>query len=57
MTDNVERCDACLAALRAPALTEEEVQEHLARCAEEDARAERRREPTPQLELGESRGR
>lgn len=51
MTDNVDRCDACLAALSAPAMTDAEQQEHLARCAEEDARAERRRVPSPQLEL------
>lgn len=56
MTDNVDRCDACLEALSAPAMTDAEVQEHLSRCAEEDARAERRRVPGPQLELGESRG-
>ena len=56
MTDIVRRCDACLEALSAPAMTDAEMQEHLSRCAEEDARAERRRMPSPQLELGDHRG-
>jgi len=56
MIDRIKRCDECLTALSAPAMTADEVREHLARCAEEDARAERRRDPSPQLELGESRG-
>ena len=54
--DQIGMCDVCLEALHGPAMSPEEVREHLARCAEEDARAELRREPTPQLELGDSRG-
>lgn len=54
--DQIGMCDVCLEALHGPAMSAEEVREHLARCAEEDARAERRRAPSPQLELGEGNG-
>lgn len=49
--EHLREC-AALAAQSAP-MTDAERREHLCRCAAEDARAEARRQPTPQLELGE----
>ena len=43
---------AALAIQRTP-VTDAERREHLCRCAAEDARAQARRQPSPQLDLGE----
>ncbi len=52
-SEQIERCRQALEALYAPPMTEQERAEHSRRVAEEMARAERRRQPSPQLELGE----
>lgn len=54
MTDariNATRCQEALQALYAPPLTAEELREYNRQRAEEMARAERRRQPSPQLDL------
>lgn len=51
-----EQCRECIkamAALYAPPMTAAELAEYDRQRAEEMARAERRRQPSPQLELGE----
>ncbi len=50
--ETLRQLDACIATARCgEPLTETEEREHLRRCAEEDARAEARRNQTPQLPL------
>ena len=51
--DQCRQCIEAMTALYAPPMTDEERAEYDRLRADEMARAERRREPTPQLELGE----
>lgn len=57
MTDRARTCERFAemrdVALRAPPLTEDEKRAHAAAQAREDARAEARRTPAPQLQLPE----
>jgi len=48
--ETLRHLDECIALSKGgPPITGPEEREHLRRCAEEDARAENRRKPTPQL--------
>ena len=53
MIEQSKRCQAALAALYGPPMSEDERRYYNELRAAEMARAERRREPSPQLELGE----
>lgn len=51
--DQCRQCIEAMTALYAPPMTDEERAEYDRLRAEEMARAERRREPSPQLEFGD----
>ena len=53
MVEQSKRCQAALAALYGPPMSEDERRHYNELRAAEMARAERRRMPSPQLELGE----
>lgn len=52
-SEQIEHCRKALEAIYSAPMTDQERAEHKRRVAEEDARAERRRQPSPQLQLGE----
>lgn len=52
--DTIQHLADCAAlAAESASMTEDERRQHLCRCAAEDARAEARRQPLPQLDLGD----
>ena len=53
MVEQSKRCQAALAALYGPPMSEDERRYYNELRAAEMARAERRREPSPQLEFGD----